>query len=569
MKRRCKFIISFAKKYFVFFSLLFSCVLITTFVGSIYPSIFGKMIDAIVYEQKTRAFIKYTLIYALVFGAGLIFQFFIDYSWAKLNGTFLVNIRRTVFNNILHLKGEHFNSSYSGELVTKINYDCDQILSYIHGSIFHFIACIMHILLSLYFVFIRSKVLSILIIVLSVITVYFSRYLANKGVHYYQAVREKNGKLVSWLYEVFNRIQDVKIMFSHKNMKNAYMDMISGINSSRINVLNIDMRAERIRAGIFLITKCIIFVISVFMIKERLFTLGDFLAVVTYYEICVSQLEFLNKKLVTVKEKVVSIDRVLDLLNMETENISKEEVFNIKEGKIRFEDISFSYDKKNMILENLSFETNGKECIAIVGKNGAGKTTIINLLCRFYEASDGKISIDDVNIAEISLISLRSQISLVHQDIFMFNGTIRYNLIFSNDDNNDEEIWKALNMVGIDDFVKELPEGLDTKLSTFNSLLSGGQKQRIAIARALLKKCKILVFDESASALDSESERNIQMLWKELSRERTIIIIAHSLAISKYADRVIVIGNRKVLDEGTYDELRENSEHYRSLFSIK
>lgn len=569
MKYRINFILSYAYKYLWYFIILFFGVLLTTYISSLYPSIFGNMIDSIVYLRSNHLFIKFTLLYTLIFGLSLLFQFYVDYIWAKLNRTFLYDIRKALYNKILHLYGNDLSKISSGELETRINYDCDQILSFIHGSIFHFIACILYIALSVYFVLTKNIILGVLIFSFSNITVYLSRYLSKKSSLFYNIVREGNGKSVSLLYEIFNRLQDVKVMFRYDNIRSLYMRKISDINDSRIKATNIDVIAERISSGVFLSTQLIIFIVSIILISNKSLTLGDFLAINVYYDICVSQLNFLNHKLVTVKEKTISIDRIINIFNKEAEDDNVKDFSIIKKGKIKFENVSFSYDNNFLILENFNFHTDGRELIAVVGQNGIGKSTIFNLLCKFNIINSGNILLDDIDIDEYNVKSLRDKIGYVHQDILLFNGSIRYNLTFKNETKDDTRIWDTLEKVGMDHFVKELPGTLDTQLTKFNTMLSGGQKQRLAIARAILKGCKIYIFDESVSALDSETEKSIHKLWKDLRSECTVFVITHSLTVTKLADRVVVIDNKKVIEEGTHSELWCKNGNYRLLFDIK
>lgn len=208
---------------------------------------------------------------------------------------------------------------------------------------------------------------------------------------------------------------------------------------------------------------------------------------------------------------------------------------------IVIKDLSFSYDKKRELLKNINLDIRAGEKIAIVGKSGEGKSTIANLLCRLYEPQQGSITIDGIDIREINLHCLRRQVGIVHQDAFLFDDTIRYNLIFSNSIERDEELWEMLKKVSLYDYVKNLPKGLDAPVGAEGSFLSGGQKQRLAMARVFLRNPSIIIMDEATSALDSKTEMEIVESWNHLFSGKTVLMIAHRLSSVKYADRVICI----------------------------
>jgi subfamily B ATP-binding cassette protein MsbA len=238
-------------------------------------------------------------------------------------------------------------------------------------------------------------------------------------------------------------------------------------------------------------------------------------------------------------------------------------------GRIRFENVSFSYNRTCPVLEGIDFEVPPTETVAIVGLSGAGKTTIINLLSRFYEPTSGRILVDGIDIRDVTLTSLRARIGLVTQEIILFNETIRDNIAYGLTDAAEDRILEAAKAARAHDFILQLPEGYATKVGERGGLLSSGQRQRLAIARALLKDPPILVLDEATSALDAESEHLIQEALTDLRKGRTTIIIAHRLSTVRSADRILVIDGGRIAETGTHDELCRRNGLYQKLYDLQ
>jgi ATP-binding cassette subfamily B protein len=237
----------------------------------------------------------------------------------------------------------------------------------------------------------------------------------------------------------------------------------------------------------------------------------------------------------------------------------------VTQGEVAFEDVSFAYDSPLPILHNVTLTAKAGETVAFVGPSGAGKTTLLALLPRFYDPSGGRITIDGIDIADMTLNSLRSQIGLVSQDVFLFGSTLRENILYGKLDATAAELDAAVENAQLGTLVSALPEGLETVVGERGVMLSGGQKQRVAIARAFLKNPPILILDEATSALDRETERDIQQALERLSKGRTTLIIAHRLETVKHADQIIVMEAGRKVEAGTHDSLRARNGLYARL----
>ena len=273
-----------------------------------------------------------------------------------------------------------------------------------------------------------------------------------------------------------------------------------------------------------------------------------------------------------IQNGMTGFSRFIDIINtpVEIENSNAIEIDNFKE-KISFNNVSFKYTEEsdNLVLEKLSFEINKGSTVALVGPSGGGKTTICHLLPRFYELTDGSITIDNIDIKDISRYSLRKNIGIVQQDVFLFAGTIRENIAYGKIKATDEEILDAAKKANILEFINNMPDGLDTYVGERGVKLSGGQKQRISIARAFLKNPPVLILDEATSALDNVTEMQIQQALDELSKGRTTLVVAHRLSTVKNADNIIVIDKTGIIEEGNHKELIEKNGVYANLYQYQ
>lgn len=319
------------------------------------------------------------------------------------------------------------------------------------------------------------------------------------------------------------------------------------------------------------------FIIGLFLIYASWQTLGngktpgEFMAFITAFLLAYEPAKRLARVNVDIQKQMVAVEQMYDLIDTPEQRqlATAGEHLTGVEGGIRFEDVAFSYGGNSPALHGVSFEVRPREKLAIVGRSGAGKTTIVNLILRLMEPDRGRIFIDDKDIAKISLADVRDNIALVSQDIFLFEGSIRDNIRDGRPNATDQEIDSAAELARVTSFASNLENGLDTLVGPGGTNLSGGQKQRVAIARALLKDAPVIVYDEATSALDGENERAVMEAAFDDAFERTVICIAHRLSTIKAADRILVFDAGLLADSGTHDELARRSEIYRSIFHLE
>lgn len=304
------------------------------------------------------------------------------------------------------------------------------------------------------------------------------------------------------------------------------------------------------------------------MVSTGEMTIGDFVLINAFMLQIFMPLNFLGFVYREIKGSLANIENMFSLLRIEPKikNAPDAKALAIKGGEIEFRNIGFSYDQQRQILQGFSLKIGARQRVALVGSSGSGKSTISKLLFRFYDPNSGSISIDDQNIRDVSLESLRSSLAFVPQDTVLFNASILENIRYGNIHASEEDVTKAIEMAHLRNFIEQLPEGLETLVGERGLKLSGGEKQRVSIARAILKQPNILVFDEATSSLDSHTEKQIMAAIDDISRQRTVIIIAHRLSTIASADNIVVLNNGAVAEQGKHEELLSLDGLYSSMW---
>lgn len=313
----------------------------------------------------------------------------------------------------------------------------------------------------------------------------------------------------------------------------------------------------------------IVTIISMFFVLNGDFSVSDLIVFMLYADILISPIFGVFSLLESFNQGVVGFKRIFGILSIKPEIASPANALHLEnaKGKIEFKNVSFSYKSGRKIFENLNLKIDSGEYVALVGSSGVGKSTLCNLIPRFYDVSEGEILIDGIPIKNIDVRDLRKNIGFVQQDTFLFSGTVMENIRYGNLAASAEEVISASKNAYAHGFVSELKDGYDTQIGERGTKLSGGQKQRIAIARAFLKNPSILIFDEATSNLDNESEKFIQKSMEELASNRTTIVIAHRLSTIKNAKRILVLGENGIAEEGTHEELLDKGGIYAKLYN--
>ncbi len=565
MKKKIALILKFALPHKGKFILIFFCILATTFSSALYPYIFGRLVDEVFYKKDVTIFYQIVVAYFFVFVLNQLLHLLQNITWTSLLTQFLFDIKTAVFDKILYYKGEVLDELHSGDIIARMNKDSEGFMNLICWNTFYSISGIINIILSVVFILNYNVWLALFTIVVTPIIVYISMNYSKFIKKYYIDLSKHKGLLTSWLFEIIKCLQEIRLLNASKKI---IYDLISrNIKISRLQIESnkIEIVSERVNVGISLISQMILYGLSAFFIFKENLTVGGFTACISYFGTCISAFNILNNRITSAQSSIASIDRIISIFDNESEACCKDEADKeITEGKITFKNVEFKYNNIN-VLKGVTLEINPYEKIALVGRSGAGKTTIANILCKFYDIDTGEIFIDNQNLNEIKHSYLREKIGIVHQEFFFFDGTLRYNICFERSQNNDNKLYDILKLVDLYKLVISLPNKLDTNITEI--ALSGGQKQRLAIARVLYKNPSILIFDESTSALDSETELLVKSIWNVICRKKTVIIIAHRLSTIVNSDKIAVLDDGKIIGFDTHSKLVNMCPVYKELFN--
>lgn len=366
-----------------------------------------------------------------------------------------------------------------------------------------------------------------------------------------------------------------KVMAAYGLQERQEKDFITQIwNSFNVN-MSLTKRAGWMSPIMYLIASvgiALVLAYGTHLISSGIMTAGSFASFVTSLLLLYKPVKTLGNTLTNIQNIFVAMGRVFELFDVTPEIVDAPNAIEMKslEKDIKFENVEFEYVKDVPVIKNLNLTVNKNETLAIVGNSGGGKSTIVNLLPRFYDLKSGSIKFDDVDIRRFTLESLRKNISMVFQDNFLYSGTIKENILMGNENATEEDLKNAVEYAHLQDVIAELPEGIETRLGERGLTLSGGQRQRVAIARAMIRKAPIVILDEATSALDNESEALVQKAIDNLMNNRTVFIIAHRLSTIKNADRIAVINEGELVELGTHDELMaiENGA-YKALYEMQ
>ena len=478
----------------------------------------------------------------------------------------LYEIRRDMIERLMNYKIKNFDNSSSGEFLNKIKNDPQDIVS-VFSIVQYNIFNIVTEFFMLIYVFYLNFLLGIIYFIGIIFIYFYEKYSYIRLEKLQNNLKNQMDKNDSTITEIIRGIKDIKLLGISNKIKGNTMKSFEeqGKNNARINIFqnNIYNNVEMCKV---VITALIIFV-GLFLINNNLLTLSTFLIIFLYRNDIFSLIfSYTSLKEYLVRYKVAK-NRIRELFDENKYPIQKYGDIDLKNinGIIEFKNVTFSYDNKRKVLDNISFKIDKCEDVAIVGKSGSGKSTIFNLLTKCYDNYQGTIFIDGVDIRDLSYSSITNNISIINQNPYLFNLTIKENLKLLDRNITDKEMIVACKIANIHEDIIKLPNKYNTLLGEGGLNLSGGQKQRLAIARALLKKSKILLFDEATSSLDNITQKNVQTAIKNISKDCTIVTIAHRFSTIIDVNKIIVLKDGKKVIEGKHEDLL-NNDYYNSLY---
>lgn len=510
------------------------------------------------------------LLIAAIFGKGL-FTFLSSFFMKSIGFRVIKNMRNDLYGHVVYQSSHYFDHVATGELMSRLTNDVDKIQEAVSGSMADLIREIFILFALLVYIFITDWQLALFSFVIAPMAVIplaiFSRKLKKRG----KRNQINMAQIYNLLHETITGNKIVKAFTMEKFELKKFFQSTQNYLKTSLKLAWIGSLSSPFMEFMGGVLGALILVAGTTRIANGIISPGDFGSFVMAIFLMYTPINRLSRANNVIQQGVACYERVQEVLQSQPQIVDAPKAYPLPsvKGAVKFENVSFSYQEERPVLHDIDFEVKPTEKVAFVGLSGSGKTTIINLLSRFYDPTSGKITIDGVDIREVTLSSLRSQIGLVTQELILFNDSVRNNIAYGLEDKPIEEIIKAAQAAKAHDFIEKLPQEYDTQIGERGGLLSSGERQRLAIARALLKDPPILILDEATSALDSEAERLIQVALANVMKNRTTFVIAHRLSTIRNVDKILVIDKGTISEIGSHEDLCAKDGVYRKLYDLQ
>lgn len=490
------------------------------------------------------------------------------YIMAKICNQILVKIRQELYSHIQTLDFQFFDSRPTGKILSRIIGDINSLKDVLSNCVTTLIPDFLTVVAVVVIMFVKNPALAAASLLSTPLMAFGTIYIELKAHPRWQVFRKKSSNLNAFIHEDMSGIRVIQSFAAQDETENTFDEMTKEHRGAFIHAVRMsDAFGSVIDFSWGLGCICLYFTGIVLLGVEHV-TLGTFLAFGTYINMFWQPINNLSNFYNQIITNIAGAERIFEILDTEPEITDAKDVTEIPEitGSVEFTEVSFAYDGDHKVLDEVSFRIRPGETIALVGPTGAGKTTIVNLISRFYDVQKGTVRIDGYDVKKVSIESLRKQMGIMTQDNFLFSGTIRDNIRYGKLDATDEQIEAAAKAVSAHDFIMKLPKGYETELSERGGGLSIGQRQLIAFARTMLSAPKILILDEATSSIDTQTEVLVQQGIEHLLAGRTSFVIAHRLSTIKKADRIFVIDRGKIVEEGNSEELLQRKGAYYQLY---
>jgi len=578
-KNTLKRLIRYLKPYIFQFYIIIIMTILSTFFNIFAPKVMGKATTKLFegFILKIRgvpgakidfAYISHILL--LLAGLYVLTSFFAyiqQYLMVGVSQKTVQNMRRDVFEKLSKLPLKYFDSRTHGEILSRVTNDIDNISVTLQQNITQFISSVVTILGIIIMMLTINPVLTLVTFATLPLSVFATMSIASRSQKLFVKQQRVLGELNGHIEEVFGGHNLIKAF-------NRERDSIDYFNRINENLYDAGWRAQFMSGIVMPIMHFIsnlgyiaVCILGGIFVTKRSITIGDVQAFLQYSRQFNQPITQLANIVNIIQSTIASAERVFEILDEEEEVADNtKQVLEKVKGDVKFEDVNFSYREDSPLIEDLDIDVKAGQTVAIVGPTGAGKTTLVNLLMRFYEIQGGRITVDGVDIRDISRENLRKIFGMVLQDTWLFNGTIKENIAYGKEGATDQEIIAAAKAAHAHYFIKTLPQGYDTVINEEASNLSQGQKQLITIARAVIANPDILILDEATSNVDTLTEIYIQKAMKSLMKGRTSFVIAHRLSTIRDADIILVVNKGKIVEKGTHRELLEKGGFYADLY---
>ena len=555
------------KKLF-FFDMLAS--LFVALIGMLYPILTRTVWQEYVPEKNIKMIVIYSIILLILYFIRMMLRFFVQYQGHVMGVKMQAQMRSDMFAHLEELPYSYYDENETGKIMSRMTNDLQNVSELAHHGPENFFICGVMVVGSFIYLFTVNWVLALIVLICVPILVTISLVMRKRMRDAFTETR-KNVAVINASLE--SSISGIRVTKAFTN-KDKEMEKFEIGNKDYVS-----SRSKAYKAmGMFHSSTS--FVLDLFNVVcivsggllaiYEMINVADYMTFVVSISLFTSPLTTLINFVEQYQDGTTGFKRFIEIMDEKVEKENDNPIDNVSlQGNISFKNVTFAYESSSNVLNNVSFEIKKGETIALVGESGGGKTTICHLIPNFYKTEIGEILIDGININDLSFKALRKSIGIVQQDVFLFNGSIKENILYGKLTATDEEVIEAAKRANIYYYIKSLPDGFDTQIGERVIKLSGGQKQRLSIARVFLKNPPILILDEATSALDNTTEILIQSALNELAKGRTTIVVAHRLSTIKNATRIMVVNGGEIVEEGTHDELLNSNGIYSKLYNLQ
>lgn len=479
---------------------------------------------------------------------------------------FTCSLRKKMSEKIISLPISYLDKTPNGEIISRMMHDVSNMGTTVHNIFSTIISGLCKLVIITVIIFSISPVMAIAVLIVIPISIGISAFISAKAESHYNEVRKVNGKIYALSEENFTCFDTVKAFNLEKKQNATLKSLAEDMKKASVKAYYTSSVIEPVVTFTNSVAYIVICIIGGYMAINGVFSIGSIVKVVLYAQMFAGPLGTIANGISMMQNTFASAKRVYEFLDTEEMPKDNEGRFDDVRGDVKFENVCFSYDKTTPLIKNLNFEVKAGQKVAIVGPTGGGKTTIVNLLMRFYDIDGGRILIDGVDAYSVPKETLRSAFQMVLQDTWLFSGTIADNVAYGKENATREEVVKACEKAHIDGFIRSLPDGYDTVINEETTNVSAGQKQLLTIARAYLSDRKLLILDEATSNVDTRTEILIQETMDKLTEGRTSFVIAHRLSTITDADMILVVNGGEIVERGTHEELLESGGFYREIY---
>ena len=549
--------------------IVFILCFITTLISVFSTRLNGYTIDNFIETGDMRGLAFICIVLLIMYLVNIFSTYYQNLVMVKISQKVSANIRKDLFSNLQGLPLKYFDTNSSGDLMSRLTNDVDNINTTLSQSVTQLFSGVINIGGMLIAMLILSPILTLIGLITVPLTFLTTKTLAKKTQRFFVKQQNELGILNGYIEEMVSGQKVVSLFSEEEEVKEEFAKINEKLTKSAIIAQGASSVMGPINNFINNISYLIISVTGGYLIlKGHTITVGIVFTFLLYMRNFTRPINEIMNLFNTIQSALAGAERVFEVIDevKEKDKIEAKDIENI-EGNVVLKNVTFSYTKGKEILKNISIEANKGEVIAIVGPTGAGKTTIVNLLTKFYDIDSGEIFIDGKNINYITRESLRKSVAMVLQDTYLFSETVSENIRYGRLNASDEEIVKAAKMANAHQFIKQLPDGYNTILSDNGGNLSQGQRQLLAIARAILSNASILILDEATSSIDTRTEEHIQEAMLNLMKGKTTFVIAHRLSTIKNADKILALKDGEIVECGTHDELISKNGFYANLYN--